>query len=153
MQTQPSSLSLSEWSADATARLTAVAPSIDGVLGGVLQAVLNVARGMPVDAGPGTADTQSISAPIRGQGTSYGEVLYELVNDLLAQLDANGASLSTARLDGVLATDDDGYSAWGVVLGEAGGGRPPVGLSVAGTPGITQAGDGQTTVDVRLVRS
>jgi hypothetical protein len=153
MQTESTNQSLSEWSPDATARLSVSAPSIDAALGGTLQAVLNVARATPVNSGPGTADMQSISAPIRGQGVSFGEVLYEMINDLLAQLDANGAGLTTARLDGVLATDDDGYSAWGAVLGEAGGARPPVGLSMEGTPGVSQTGDGQTTVDVLLARS
>ena len=152
MQTRSTSQSLGAWSDDSTARLTVTAPSIDAALGGVLQAVLNVARGELVGAGTDLDGTESISAPIRGQGPSFGEALYELVNDLLAQLDANGAGLTVARLDGVLATDDDGYSAWGVVLGEAGGARPPVGLTVAGTPALSQADD-QTTVALDLIRS
>ncbi len=153
MQTQPSSSTLTAWTADASADLTVTAGSIDVALRSALQSVLNIARGVGIDAGPGPADAQSISAMIRGQGDSYGEALYELVNDLLAQLDANGTGLTTARLDGVLTTDEGGYTAWGVVLGEASGGRPPVGLSVSGTPEITQSADGQTTATLRLVRS
>ncbi len=153
MQTQSSSRSLSEWSADSSAELTVTAGSIDVALSSAMQSVLNTARGADVNAGPGSADAQSISAMIRGQGDSYGEALFELLNDLLAQLDANGSSLTTARLDGVLATDDGGYTAWGCVLGEANGARPPVALSVSGTPEITQTDDGQTTAFVRLSRS
>lgn len=153
MQTHPSSPALSAWSADSSADLAITTASIDEALGAAMQVTLNVARGVEVDAGPTSADAQSISAMIRGQGDSYGEVLYELLNDLLAQLDANGTGLTTARLDGVLTTDDGGYTAWGVVLGEASGGRPPLGLSLGGTPEITQSADGQTIAAVRLVRS
>ena len=153
MPTHSLTRTISAWSADSSAELTITATSIDAALGSAMQATLNVARGIEVDAGPASADAQSISAMIRGQGDSYGEALYELLNDLLAQLDANGTGLTTARLDGVLTTDEGGYTAWGVVLGEASGARPPVGLSVDGTPEITQAADGQTTAAVRLIRS
>ncbi len=153
MQTQPATQTLSDWAADSSALLTVTAPSIDAAIGRSLQAILNVARGAGIDAGPASADAESISAPIRGQGDGYGEALYELANDLLAQLDANGSGLTTARLDGVLTTDDGGYTAWGNVLGEASGVRPPVNLTIDGTPAVTQTDDGQTTVDVRLVRS
>ena len=153
MQTHPSSPSLSDWSPESSAELTITAASIDAALGSAMQSTLNIARGVEVDAEAASADAQSISAMIRGQGDSYGEALYELLNDLLAQLDANGTGLATVRLDGVLTTDDGGYTAWGVVLGEADGPRPPVGLSVSRTPEITQASDGGTTATICLVRS
>lgn len=153
MPTQSSTRTLSDWSADSSATVTISAGSIDSALGSAMQSVLNVARGVGLDAGPASADAQSISAMIRGQGDSYGEALFELLNDLLAQLDANGSNLTTARLDGVLTTDDGGYTAWGCVLGEANGARPPVALSISGTPEISQSADGQTTAIVRLSRS
>lgn len=153
MPTQSFTRTLSHWSADSSATLTISAGSIDVALGSAMQSVLNTARGVGLDTGPASADAQSISAMIRGQGDSYGEALFELLNDLLAQLDANGSSLATARLDGVLTTDDGGYTAWGCVLGEANGARPPVALSISGTPEISQSADGQTTATVRLNRS
>ena len=153
MSTHAIAASLTEWAADSTARLTVTAPSIDAAMGGVLQAVLNVARGLAVETGPDRSGSESISAPIRGQGTSFGTALQEMTNDLLAQLDANGTGLTTARLDGVLATDDDGYTAWGCVLGESGGGNAPVGLSIVDTPAVSQVDGGTTTIAVTLVRS
>lgn len=153
MSTQSVAASLTEWSADSTARLTVTAPSIDAALAGVLQAVLNVASGRSANAGSDQSGSQAISAPIRGQGASFGAALQEIANDLLAQLDANGTGLTTARLDGVLATDEDGYTAWGCVLGESGVSGVPVGLSIAETPEVSQTDGGSTTVAVSLVRS
>ncbi len=153
MSTHSIAASLTEWSADSTARLTVTAPSIDAALAGALQAILDVAGGRPVGTGPDRSGSQSISAPIRGQGASVGTALQEMANDLLAQLDANGTGLTVARLDGVLATDDDGYTAWGYVLGEAGGGTVPVGLSIPETPEVSQEQGSQTTIAVLLVRS
>lgn len=153
MSNPPTAASLSEWTSGSTARLTVTAASIDAALAGALQGVLNVATGRPVEAGPDRSGSQSISAPIRGQGASFGAALQEIANDLLAQLDSNGTGLTTSRLDGVLATDDDGYTAWGYVLGESGGGSVPVGLTISETPEVSQEDGGTTTIAVNLVRS
>jgi hypothetical protein len=152
MQPEPFRHDLADWAPDATAALVVEAPTIDGAIAGTLQVVLAVASGR--EPGPaGDPDAASISAPIRGQGDSFGEALFELANDLLAQLDANGTGLTGTRLDGVLATDDGGYTAWGSVVGEAGGGWPPLTLSLAGTPEVSQADDGRTTVTATLSRA
>lgn len=144
---------LSDWSADSSATLTVSGPSIDAALAGALQGILDTARATPVGAATGEPIDESITAPIRGQGESYGEVLLQLANDLLAQLDANGAGLSVVRLDGLLAADDGGFSAWGALAGAAGGGHAPQGLALVGTPTFAQDHDDATTVTLRLVRS
>ncbi len=152
MQTDAFSHTLGEWGGDATAPLTIQAATIDGAIAGTLEAILDIAAGREPSATAG-ADTTSISAPIRGQGPSYGEALFELANDLLAQLDANGTGLTAVRLDGVLATDDGGFTAWGNAIGEEGGGRPALNLSLAGTPEVTQDDSGRTTITATLSRA
>ena len=132
---------LTDWNAVGTATLTVRAASIERAMQGVLDAVIDLARGTEPVPGDAADEGSSLSAPIRGQGESYGEVLYELTNDLLAQLDGNGVNLSGVRLDGMLETDTGGYSAWGYVLGEAGGGTPAVTISLTGTPAVSQDGD------------
>ncbi|HEV2526964.1 MAG TPA: hypothetical protein VGT61_00720 [Thermomicrobiales bacterium] len=152
MQTDAFSHTLGDWGSDASAPLTVQGATIDAAIAGTLETILDVASGREPSTTAG-ADAASISAPIRGQGPSYGEALFELANDLLAQLDANGTGLTAVRLDGVLATDDGGFTAWGNAIGEAGGGRPPLNLSLAGTPEVTQDDSGQTTITVTLSRA
>lgn len=143
---------LTDWRSGGTATLTVRAVSIERAVQGVLDAVLDLARGERPVPGNAADEGSSLSAPIRGQGDSYGDVLFELANDLLAQLDSNGVNLSGVRLDGMLETDTGGYSAWGYILGEAGGGAPPVTISLAGTPAVSQDG-GVTTIAAELSRN
>jgi hypothetical protein len=127
------SYQLGGWRPDRTAELSATGSDADALLVNGLRGVLAAARGdTPVGGGEATA-----AAPIRGQGADLGSVFADLAADLLAQLDANGLGLDDVRLDGVLATDDGGFTAWGYATGAAADNPPPVGLSLEGDPRVT----------------
>lgn len=130
---------LEAWSADGTATLTASAAEPEGLLLAGLNGVL-VAAGGDRPAAPEEAADAAV--PIRGQGADLAALFAELAADLLAQLDANGPGLDRLRLDGVLQTDDGGYSAWGYALGTAAADPPPVGLALDGDPEVDQERDG-----------
>ena len=133
--------------ADQTVELTVSGTSERDAVAAALDAVLSAARspGAAIDA---DADTTAVA--IRGQGSSLESVLFELTNDLLAQLDANGAGLATVRLDGLLRTDD-GYTAWGYAVGEPGVAGPPIDLTLSGVPTVERK-DGAIHVGLRLRR-
>ena len=139
-RTSDPSYRLGAWSADGTAELAAHGADADALLLAGLRGVLAVARGdRPVD--PSDASETS-AAPIRGQGGDLAAVFAELAADLLAQLDANGLGLDDVRLDGVLHTDDGGYTAWGYALGAAAAAPPPIGLALDGDPTVTEVAAG-----------
>lgn len=132
---------LGPWGADGAAALSATAAEPDGLLLAGLRGVLAAVR----DGDPATTASEeeaSAAAPIRGQGTDLGRVFAELAADLLAQVDANGPGLDRVRLDGVLTTDDGGYTAWGYAVGLPATDPPPVGLTLDGDPVVTTGGAG-----------
>ncbi len=71
--------------------------------------------------------------------------------DLLAQLDANGPGMDRVRLDGLLTTDDGGYTAWGYLVGRQEVNPPPVGIGLEGAP-VVGGGEGRLTLSCRLRR-
>lgn len=132
---------LGPWGADGAAALAAMASDPEGLLLAGLRGVLAAVR----DGGPATTASEeeaSAAAPIRGQGGDLGAVFAELAADLLAQLDANGPGLDRVRLDGVLTTDDGGYTAWGYAVGLPAADPPPIGLTLDGDPVVTTEGAG-----------
>jgi hypothetical protein len=133
--------------ADRMLELTATGTDQCGAVGSALAAVLAVAR---AEAPPGDGASAANAVAIRGQGPDLAGVVVELVNDLLAQLDANGAGFDAVRLDGLLRTGD-GYTAWGYLLGEPSVGRPPVDLSLDGMPLVERAG-GEVVLRIWLRR-
>ena len=124
---------LGPWNADGAAELSATTADAETLLLAGLQGVLAAARG---DRAPATAgeDEASAAAPIRGQGRGLAAVFAELAADLLAQLDANGPGLNHVRLDGLLTTDDGGYTAWGYAVGTTATNPPPIALALDGDP-------------------
>ena len=133
---------LGPWGADGAAELSASGADAEGLLLAGLRGVLAAARGDEAPAAP--EERASAAAPIRGQGADLGRVFAELAADLLAQLDANGPGLDRVRLDGVLTTDDGGYTAWGYVLGTATENPPPVGLALDGDTVVAADAGGLT---------
>lgn len=130
--------SLEPWNPNGIATVTVEGQEPEAVLLAGLRGVLAAARGD--QAQPGIeADDSSGAAPIRGQGSDLGRVFAELAADLLAQLDANGPGMDRVRLDGILETDDGGYSAWGYLLGTPSDNPPPVGISLDGEPAVSVA--------------
>ncbi len=112
-------------------------------LGGVLTLALD---GQPLPAGDGTA-----AAPIAGRGDDLAAAVGHLADDLLAQLDALGGGLRHVRLDGLLRTDNGGYSGWGYLIGSATGPAvPEVGL--AGEPAAGRDAAGRLEIRVSLRR-
>ncbi|CAA9555529.1 MAG: hypothetical protein AVDCRST_MAG19-1179 [uncultured Thermomicrobiales bacterium] len=130
---------LAPWNVNGAAALSASAQEPEGLLLAGLQGVLAAVR----DGGEPTTVSEeeaSAAAPIRGQGTDVGAVFAELAADLLAQVDANGPGLDRVRLDGVLATDDGGYTAWGYAMGLPAVDPPPVGITLDGDPIVAVEG-------------
>ena len=132
---------LGPWSADGTAELSASGGGAEDVLLAGLEGVLAAARGDRAPAAAPEAEATAAAA-IRGQGADLGRVFAELAADLLAQLDANGPGLDHVRLDGVLTTEDGGYTAWGYAVGRAAADPPPVRLSLDGEPVVTERAGG-----------
>ena len=136
------SFSLAPWDAEGATQLTATGSTAEAVIVAGLQGVIAAAHD---DAVPTTGmETATSAAPIRGQGTDLNGVFAELAADLLAQLDANGPGLTGIRLDGLLATDDGAYTAWGYAVGEATDHPAPVGLAIDSEPTIEETGEGLT---------
>ena len=133
------------WGSDGVAELRASGPDAEAVLAAGLRAVAEAATG-----GRGAAGGESAAA-IRGQGGDLAAVFAELAADLLAQLDANGPGLSDVRLDGLLATDDGGFTAWGYLLGTPTDNPPPVGVAMDGLPTVAER-DGGLTLRVTVRR-
>lgn len=135
-----------------TVELEASGSDPEALLLAGLRGVLAAAREQnPTSDGNGGAATADAAAPIRGQGADLGAVFAELAADLLAQLDANGPGLDAVRLDGILTTDDGGYTAWGYATGTAVDQPPPIGLSLVGDPVVT-GGDGELGLRCALGR-
>ena len=134
---------LEPWDAGGAAEVSATGEDAETVVVAGLRAVLAAAREsgrMAIAPDP----QGSVAAPIRGQGPDLGTVFAELVNDLLAQLDANGSGLGDIRLDGLLRTDDGGYTAWGYVSGASMAAPPPVNVSLDSTPVVADDSRGLT---------
>jgi hypothetical protein len=135
------SFTLGDWDARGVARLTATGADPTQTLLAGLEGIAAAARGATApDATPAEAGTTA--AAIRGQGADLAAVFAELANDLLAQLDANGPGLATVRLDGLLATDDGGWTAWGYAVGTPSPQPPPIGLSLEEPPTLDETPDG-----------
>ena len=135
------SFELGAWNREGVVELSATGGRAQDILLAGLQGVLAAARGDdPAPAAPEEAATAA--APIRGQGTDLSGVFAELAADLLAQLDANGLGLEHVRLDGLLQTDDGGYSAWGYAIGVAAAAPPPLEVSLDGVPTVRPTADG-----------
>ena len=134
---------LSPWRSDGTADVVATGRDPQAVVLAGLRAVLSAARGQ-TGAAPPPEEQASAAAPIRGQGADLGALFAELAADLLAQLDAHGLGFAQVRLDGLLRTDDGGYTAWGYALGTPVAAPPPVGLSLDGDPSLDERPEGLT---------
>ena len=129
------------WDGAGVARVAATGPDAESAILAGLRAVLAGVRGNQAPASDGQA---SVAAPVRGQGPDLAALFAELVNDLLAQVDANGPGLDDVRLDGLLRTDDGGHTAWGYVLGASTAAPPPIGVTLAAAPELTTGPDGVT---------
>jgi hypothetical protein len=107
--------------------------------------ILRLARGEHAGgiehAETGAADETAVA--IRGQGADLGTLFIDLASDLLAQLDNHGVGLGEVRLDGLLRTRD-GYTGWGYLLGQTGGGEPPRGVTLDDQPVVEWRADGVT---------
>jgi hypothetical protein len=125
--------------------LTALGSSPEAVIAAGLEGVIATVRG-DGDAAP--SDDATVAAAIRGQGDDLPRLFSELAADLLAQLDANGPGLTSIRLDGLLATDDGGYTAWGYALGAMTANPPPVTIAIDGTPTVEETAG---TLTLRLM--
>jgi hypothetical protein len=134
---------LGPWNPDGAAELTASGADAEALLLAGLHGVLAAARrDLPPAA---ISESQaSVAAPLRGQGADLAAVFGDLAADLLAQLDANGPGLDRVRLDGVLTTDDGGYTAWGYAIGLPASNPPPIGLTLDGDPTLTESAGGLT---------
>jgi hypothetical protein len=135
------SFALGEWDARGVARLTATGADPEQTLLAGLEGIAAAARGA-IGPEAATAETGTTAAAIRGQGADLAALFAELANDLLAQLDANGPGLATVRLDGLLATDDGGWTAWGYAVGTPAPQPPPIGLSLDESPALDETPDG-----------
>ena len=133
---------LDPWSPAGTAVLTATGNDAGVLLLAGLQGVLAATGGDRPTTSSDEAATAA--APIRGQGPDLSRVFAELAADLLAQLDANGPGLDHVRLDGLLQTDDGGFTAWGYAVGATTANPPPVGISLDGDPSVTESEGGLT---------
>ena len=136
------------WRADGTATATAAGSDPQGAVLAGLREVLALATG----AAPAGADeTAETAAPIQGKGANLGALFADLAADLLNQLAALGSGFTNIRLDGLLQTDDGGYTAWGYLLGAAEGADAPV-LTLVGDAAATQDDTGRVTLRVILRR-
>jgi hypothetical protein len=136
------------WGADGRATLTAAGPEPQGALLAGLRGVLALALAGH-DASAAGDDTAA--APIAGDGDDLAAVFARLADDLFAQLETFGGGLDHVRLDGLLETDDGGYSAWGYVVGRAGC-PPPLAAALDGAPSVGQDEAGRVELRVALRR-
>jgi hypothetical protein len=116
-----------------------------------LAEIVRLARGDGASAiVPGECEAADEAAvAIRGQGADLVALFVELANDLLAQLDTHGVGLHVVRLDGLLRTQD-GYTGWGYLLGQTGGGEPSRGVTLDGPPAVERS-DAGVTLRARLL--
>ena len=141
---------LGPWDEHGTAELSATGGDAEALLLAGLRGVLAAARGGGAAAAAAEEDA-SAAAPFRGQGADLAAVFGELAADLLAQLDANGPGMDRVRLDGLLTTDEGGYTAWGYLVGRQEENPPPVGIGLEGAP-VVGGGEGRLTLSCRLRR-
>jgi hypothetical protein len=104
---------------DRVVRIVATAEEPRPALLAGLRGILAVATGRD-DEPP--ADDVAIAAPIQGRGADLAALFEALADDLLDQLAAMGSGFGRVRLDGLLRTDDGGWTAWGYLLGRPNGG-------------------------------
>ncbi|CAA9546899.1 MAG: hypothetical protein AVDCRST_MAG59-1385 [uncultured Thermomicrobiales bacterium] len=99
-----------------------------------LRGVLALAVGkVPV----GEGSNAELAAPVEAQGADLAETFGGLADALLAQVDVLGVGLEAVRIDGLLETDDGGYSAWGYAVGRERGGPLPRAVELAGPASVT----------------
>ena len=110
-----------------------------GTLVAGLRGVLAQATG---GGGGGEGGDATLAAPIEAQGADLGETFAGLVESLLAQVDVLGGGLTDIRLDGLLETDDGGYSAWGYAVGREQEGPLPRAVELAGPVAVSVPPDG-----------
>ncbi len=107
---------IAPWDDDRVARIVATGETPrDAILAG-LRGVVALATGR---AQPPPADEVTIAAPIQGTGSNLAALFAALADDLLDQLTALGGGFGRVRLDGLLRTDDGGWTAWGYLLGQS----------------------------------
>lgn len=146
MTTEPGTYEATPWDAEGVAWVTASGEDAQTAVAAGLRAVVAATDQAP------TGDGGELSASFRGQGADLAAVFAELAADLLAQLDANGPGLHDIRLDGLLATDDGGWTAWGYLSGSVIAQPPPIGLALDGPPTVEETA-GRVTIRFPLRRS
>jgi len=99
-----------------------------------LRGVLALATGREA---VGEGSDATLAAPIEAQGAELGETFAGLVEALLAQVDVFGRGLEDVRLDGLLETDEGGYSAWGYAVGREQDGPLPRAVELAGPVSVS----------------
>lgn len=105
---------------DRVARIVATAEEPRPALLAGLRGILAFATGRDAEA---PADDVAIAAPIQGRGADLAVLFAALADDLLDQSAAVGNGFGQVRLDGLLRTDDGGWTAWGYLLGQPDGGE------------------------------
>ena len=136
---------LEPWGEDGTARLVAIGDDPVGALLAALRGIL----ALTLDGAPAAEGTAAV--PVNGRGADLGAVAAALADDLLDQVQTFGAGFQAVRLDGMLETDDGGYSAWGYLTGDANGPSVPT-VARRGPIVATQGEDGRVTLACTLER-
>lgn len=113
-----------------------------------LRGVLALAVGRE---GSGEGDEATLAAPIAAAGDDLAATFAGLAEALLGQVELFGAGLERVRLDGLLATDSGGFSAWGYALGRDAAGPLPRPLAVAAAD-VTTGDDGRLVLRCALRR-
>jgi hypothetical protein len=123
----------SSWSPSGIATLHATGRDMRSALEGGLRAVLVLA----VAPAPTSLDTGR-SAPIRGEGDDLGNLLADLIQDLLGQIEFFGGGLHNVAVDGVLRREDGGYIGWGYASGTLEPMPPTAVPRLLGTPTVSE---------------
>ncbi|HYO29104.1 MAG TPA: hypothetical protein VER37_00870 [Thermomicrobiales bacterium] len=114
---------------DAATTVVVTGDEPQDVLVAALRGILAAAVGK---APVGEGNDATLAAPVEARGADLAETFAGLADGLLAQVDVFGAGLEGVRIDGLLETDDGGYSAWGYVVGRERGGPLPRAIELAG---------------------
>jgi hypothetical protein len=128
-----SGFTTSPWSPAGIATLHATARDMRSALEASLRAVLALAVATP----PTSLDTGR-SAPIRGEGDDLGNLLADLIQDLLGQIEFFGGGLHNVAVDGVLRREDGGYIGWGYASGTLESMPPTAVPRLLGTPTVSE---------------
>ncbi|MCC6314889.1 MAG: hypothetical protein IT337_12845 [Thermomicrobiales bacterium] len=99
------------------AQLAAEGPTMAAVLAAGLRGLLAFALAADPSAEPPDG---TLAVSIAGRARSPAALFAALADDVLAQLDLHGTGMRHVRLDGLLRTDDGGWSAWGYLIGDEG---------------------------------